>query len=276
VQGKTFKEVYELFYERKYGENAPKKLAQKTKSCDIASFKHCEELHDRIFTTITHNELQALINDCQYGTVVKKKIISLLHQMYKYARIYDITDKDNSEGLATSENNSKHGIPFTESDIKVLWKHKDDEMVEMLLIMIYSGFRIAEYETIEVNFDKMYFKGGVKTANSKNRIVPIHSAIQPLVRSRMKKRKKMMNKTVDGFRKKMYRKLEELGIEKHTPHDCRHTFSALCEHFKMPEADRKRLLGHSLGSDITNSVYGHRTLEELRESIEMIKVDVCD
>lgn len=32
----------------------------------------------------------------------------------------------------------------------------------------------------------------------------------------------------------------------------------------MTENDRKRMLGHSFGGDITNKVYGHRTLKELR------------
>lgn len=31
-------------------------------------------------------------------------------------------------------------------------------------------------------------------------------------------------------------------------------------------------MGHSLGNDIEKSVYGHRTLEELRTEIEKIKV----
>ncbi len=59
--------------------------------------------------------------------------------------------------------------------------------------------------------------------------------------------------------------------EKHTPNDCRHTFSALCEHFKVSENDRKRMMGYSFQTDITNGKYGHRTLEELREEIEKIK-----
>ena len=67
-------------------------------------------------------------------------------------------------------------------------------------------------------------------------------------------------------------KLEISGSPKHTPHDCRHTFSALCEKYSVRENDRKRMLGHSFGSDITNAVYGHRTLEELRSEIEKIKV----
>ena len=32
------------------------------------------------------------------------------------------------------------------------------------------------------------------------------------------------------------------------------------------------MLGHSFGNDITNGVYGHRTLEELRAESEKIKV----
>lgn len=77
------------------------------------------------------------------------------------------------------------------------------------------------------------------------------------------------------YRKKMYKTLENLGIERHTPHDCRHTFSWLCEKYKVRENDRIRMMGHSFGSDITNGKYGHRTIEELREEIEKIRTPVC-
>ena len=66
--------------------------------------------------------------------------------------------------------------------------------------------------------------------------------------------------------------LDQLGIERHTPHDCRHTFSMLCERYSVNENDRKRMLGHSFGTDITNAKYGHRTLEELRNEIEKIRI----
>ena len=32
------------------------------------------------------------------------------------------------------------------------------------------------------------------------------------------------------------------------------------------------MMGHSFGNDITNAKYGHRTIEDLREEIEKIKV----
>ena len=78
---------------------------------------------------------------------------------------------------------------------------------------------------------------------------------------------------IDIFRDKMYTRLTPLGIEKHTPHDCRHPFSRLFEKYKVMENDRKRMLGHKIG-DVTNDTYGHRTLEDLRNEIEKIEMDL--
>lgn len=68
--------------------------------------------------------------------------------------------------------------------------------------------------------------------------------------------------------------LKQIGIDgHHTPHDCRHTFSYLCEKYGVLENDRKRMLGHAF-SDVTNKVYGHRDVEELRKQIEKIDCDL--
>ena len=42
--------------------------------------------------------------------------------------------------------------------------------------------------------------------------------------------------------------------------------------YKIDDLSKHLLMGHSLGNDIEKSVYGHRTLEELRTEIEKIKV----
>ena len=62
-------------------------------------------------------------------------------------------------------------------------------------------------------------------------------------------------------------------MQRHTPHDARHTFSMLCEKYQVNENDRKRMLGHAFQA-ITNKVYGHRTVEELRREIEKIEIPV--
>jgi integrase len=126
-----------------------------------------------------------------------------------------------------------------------------------------------------VNLDERYFQGGVKTKAGKVRIVPIHHNILPFVKSRSAP--DVLGVTPSKFRKLMYKRLEELGIantddgKKHTPHDCRHTFSALCEHYGVNENDRKRMLGHAF-KDVTNAVYGHRGIDDLRKEIEKIQV----
>ena len=72
--------------------------------------------------------------------------------------------------------------------------------------------------------------------------------------------------------KLLWQTLARLGLREKSPHSCRHTFSRLCKSDGVREADRKRMLGHSFGNDITNGIYGHRTLEELRAEIEKIQV----
>ena len=141
----------------------------------------------------------------------------------------------------------------------------------MLLIMCYSGFRISAYLDMNTNLEEEYFQGGVKTAAGKDRIVPIHSAILPLVRKRLNRHSVYLPNSVQNFRMDMYDTLKSLGIKKHTPHDCRHTFSMLCDKYGVNENDKKTMLGHAF-SDVTNKVYRHRELEALREQIERIKI----
>lgn len=65
--------------------------------------------------------------------------------------------------------------------------------------------------------------------------------------------------------KDMNAALSDLGIaiaptgEKHTPHDCRHTFSALCEKYEVKENDREANARHSFVEMLQTMIYGHRT-----------------
>ena len=155
----------------------------------------------------------------------------------------------------------------------MLWAHNTDPTVELLLIMCYSGHRISECKAIEVDLTERCFRGGLKTKAGKNRVVPIHSAILPLVERRIKRDGELLYVSANEYRKNFKAVLDRFGIlgePRHTPHDCRHTFSMLCERYGVAENDRKRMLGHSF-ADVTNKIYGHRDLDDLREQIEKIK-----
>lgn len=269
----TFRQVYDMFYEWKYGENAKKKLSKQSQGSTRAAFKNCAALHDKVFRDLRLEDLQSCIDSCHLKSASLELIMTLLNQMYKFAEPRELSDKNYAQYLSMPEaDGDEHGVPFSDNELKILWKNKNNPIIEFILIMCYSGYRIAAYRSITVNTDSWYFQGGVKTAAGKNRIVPIHSAIQPLVNSRIERDNQILTISTDNFRKHMYETLNNLGIEKHTPHDCRHTFSRLCEKYHVNENDRKRMLGHSFGTDITNGIYGHRSLEELRAEIEKIQV----
>ncbi len=272
----TFTEVYERFYKARYV-TAKKRPSKSAEGQTKAAYKNSAALHDRVFRDLRHGDMQSVIDNCALSYASLELIVALYKQMYAYAENEGLCDKNYASNLKINiEDNEESGTPFTENELRILWKNAKDPTIEMLLIMSYSGYRITAYKTLTVNLGEQYFQGGIKTKNSRNRIVPIHPAILPLVRRRIRRDGGLLNITTTAFRASMYACLESLGIPgnpKHTPHDCRHTFSWLCEHYGVNENDRRRMLGHSFGSDITNATYGHRTLEELRA--EICKIKIC-
>lgn len=269
---KTFEEVYNDFFKYKYETDKSKTYSESTRRATTFAFKHLKPLYKKEFRSLRYADLQSALTESNLSHSTQEQLLSLLHQIYNYADLFELCDKDYSTHLQIMiPDDDRHGIPLSDMDLKKLWKNKDDPTIEMIIIMCYSGFRINEYPNLEINTKKGYFKGGIKTRAGKNRVVPIHSGILPLVENRIKRDGKIIGDT-QAFRKEMYAALEKYGITHHRPHDCRHTFSMLLERYKVHDNDRKRLLGHSFNGDVTNEVYGHRSLQDLREEIEKVKI----
>ena len=272
----TFTEVYERFTAWKFAEGT--NYSKATKLNYSAAYSYCTTLYDKPFEDLKATNLQEFIDNqkgLKKGSL--KAILVLFNQMYKYAIYAEIVSENKSKFVKINkEDDTEHGTAFSEQELKILWKNSANIDVQLILIMCYSGWRIGELENLEVNLDKRFFQGGSKTKAGKDRIVPIHPCIYNFVKSRIDTDGTLLNMNKVTYRMfRFYPILEKLGIvgsPKHTPHDCRHTFSALCEKYSVRENDRKRMLGHSFGNDVTNAVYGHRTLEELRSEIKKIKV----
>lgn len=271
--GKTFAEVFDDFYKYKFETDRSREYSTSAKRSTISAFNNCKDLHNEVFKDLRHDDLQKIIDNCSLKHSSLELIVSLYHQMYKYADIQELVEKDYSAHIKINiPDDDEHGVPFSDSELTRLWHNKENPVVEFILIMCYSGFRIEAYKKLEINLYEDYFKGGIKTRTSRNRMVPIHSAIKHIVKKRLAEMNNLLPGSTGVFRTAMYEALADLDIEKHTPHDCRHTFSRLCEKYNVNENDRKRMLGHSFQNDITNSVYGHRSLEDLKSEIEKIKV----
>lgn len=273
----TFTQVYLAFMAEKFNPNAKRKFSDSLKNSYNAAYKNSKPLHDKIFINIRLTDMQTCIDACPLKHASLELMVSLYHQLFNFARSNGITDKDYSEFLTINiPDDDEKGVPFSEEEISILWQNKDKDYVDIILIMIYSGFRISAYSKLEINMNEGYFKGGVKSRNSKKRIVPIYSGIKALVEKY--KDSRIINCSSSTFRLTFKNVLDELGIATstegtvHTPHDCRHTFSWLCDKYKVDPLSKRLMLGHALG-DLTDAKYGHRTLEELKEEIE--KISCC-
>ena len=277
--GSTVAEVYELYLDWKYGENAARQLSADSRAATEAAFELLRPYHSRLLHDVTIQEWQDRVNKIgkQYSRSTVRNVVGLIKNLYNYAVPRELCRKDFGRYVVMPKTKPEvHYEPFTDEELKVLWSKREDPVVKMILVMCYSGFRVSAYvqRDFKVNQEEGYFKGGIKSESGRNRTVPIHSAIRPLVESMTEGERPVFfgGKSVSQFRRDMKNTLQKLGLPERTPHSCRHTFSRLCESYGVREADRKRMMGHSFGSDITNGVYGHRTLEELRVEIEKIKV----
>lgn len=275
ADNKTFTDVFNDFYKDKYGKEYALEHTTRTASerSTRTAYKKCAALYQQSFRLLTTNDLQEVVDDCKLKHSSLELIVSLFHQMYHYAVANDLCDKDYSKYVKIKiADDDEHGEPFTDADLRKLWEHSSDSTVSMILIMCYSGFRISEYIGLNIDLMNDLFIGGIKTDAGRNRIVPIHSVIKPLVMKRLNLMDMDLITAPQKFRNEMYKKLDELGIDRHTPHDCRHTFSYLCNKYHVNEIDKKLMMGHSF-QDVTNKVYLHRNPEDLKIEIEKIKCD---
>lgn len=280
---KLFSEVFASWYQWKYKMTYtdPQKKTS-SQNCAIAAYRKCTSLHDMVMWDIRTQHMQDILDQDSLSHAMLEHVRNLFRQMYKYAVQYELVAKDYSQYTRiTKEDDDTQGIPFTKEELLLLWQHKDIPFVDTILIYCYSGWRINELAQMPaecIDLKERTFTGGLKNRYSRNRTVPIHSAIYDMV---------CLRKTGDfksliyhdgskAISEKRYREcfntaLQACGIQmEHTPHDCRHTFNMLLDQAGVDRVTRYKLMGHK-GQDINEKVYTHKDLGQLREAVEAVK-----
>ncbi len=264
----TFTELYEEFYKWKF--EGKKEYSKASLRSTVSAFKNCHALHNKPISAIKYEDLQRVVDSSTLKHASLELIVSLCKQMYRYALAQCYVERNPTELLRINiPDDDEHGVPFSIKDLERLWNYREDDIAQILLIMCFSGYRVGELSVISIDLNQKSFHGGLKTKTSKERTVPIHSAIYPIVCDRLEKYGCLMPRSPRVLRYQLNDYLTSISVGSHTPHDCRHTFSMLCEKYDVRENDRKRMLGHKF-EDITNGVYGHRSLDDLRKEIEKI------
>lgn len=259
----TFAEVYEMFKADKF--NGKKQYSKSAVASYSAAYNNCKSLHGEVYRLLKTSDYQAVLDACTLKHASLELILNLFKQVEKFAIAHDITDKGYAQYAHISiADDDEHGVPFTEAELSTLWANTDDATVRKILVLCYSGFRISAYKGITI--ENGCFSGGVKNEQSK-RLVPIHDAIAPWTED-------VVGISAISFRGSMYKTLDRLGIERHTPHDCRHTFSWLLTSAGVDDFTRHLLMGHKVVGDVEAKVYTHKTIEELRKAVNSCRTFV--
>lgn len=268
TEGLTFRQVYDLAVEWK---TAHTTVAESTLRSYQTSIKYLEPLYDIPIQDISLGTLQQLMDGLQIKSGSKKVVLNALRLVYKYAEDYKIVQYNPCSAIKISQDETAHSRPFSEDEIATLWQHVDDnDFIKRIIVMCYTGFRRSAYASLDIHLEERYLQGGIKTAASKNRIVPIHDAILPIVRYLVDQYGSLdPGISGTGFQMRFIRECHKLGIDGVTPHSTRHTFATLCKRYRVPEDIRQMLMGHTTGN-ITNDVYTHLTPDDLREYVNQI------
>lgn len=227
---------------------------------------------------------------------VKSRIKSVFNLMLDYALEYEIVDRNYartfeiSKDIIRERENAKRGhIPFSDEEIRKLWDNVDKvDYVDVLLIQCYSGWRPQELGLIElknVDLESGTMIGGIKTEAGTNRVVPIHSKIQGLVKKRYDEAVRLGSKylincsegknsttlSYDKYSGRFIKIRERLGLNpEHRPHDGRMHFVTQAKKSGVDEYAIKYIVGHAI-NDVTEKVYTKREIDWLKSEIEKIK-----
>lgn len=281
----TLKEVYDKFIEYK------KSLNSAPANSTLARYKFAvnkiKDVWDVPLDVLSVEDLQTVLAGYKDASPhIVSNIQTILTHIYNYAVKFQFIKKEDNiveyldfESKEVVKKESKHK-PVPVNIINKLWDNMNTYGVDIFLILMYTGCRpeeLLDMETKNVFIEDRYMVGGVKTDAGKNRIIPLHEKIVPLIRRIYDSEEEYLIRTLHGkkFNYSNYyctfnKMVKELGIEEYTMYDARHTVTTELDNQNVSDHLIKLILGHAI-KDVTKKHYTHKTIEQLVEAINKIQ-----
>ena len=198
----TLRDIYDRFIQSKKNS-----VSAKTLESYSSVRTHLFPLMDSKIIDIKTAQLQKLFDETatKISTGSLKVMKTITAQIFRYAMKLDIIDKNYCDfvTLPRQQKVLERRI-FTEEEIAILWANiKEIKYTDVIIILIYTGMRINELlklKKTDVDIVNCTLTGGSKTDAGKNRVIPIHSKILPLIKKRMGNKTEYLipNKTEKG------------------------------------------------------------------------------
>jgi integrase len=169
---------------------------------------------------------------------------------------------------------------FTDEQLEKIKEHQNVPYADVVLFMCYTGWRPTEMCLLtpaDVDKTNWVITGGIKTHAGKNRKVPIHSSIQPIVSNWLDKRRKTLfsdekgkklNK--DTWATRFHNVMKAIfNDEEIIPYTTRHTCASILHAAGVDGVNIAKIMGHK-DYEITANVYTHVQLEELKQAVNKL------
>lgn len=259
VLGKyTLKEVYEEWYAIK-----EKQKAENTLIGYRTQWHHLEPLHNMRMQLMDRFEVQRYFDNLAVSEIALVRIRSLLKMLFEYAvrrGIMPMSALNICDAIDLQPKVEARQYPhkiLTEQEIQYLWDHKDNEMVKIILVYVYTGLRFSELRKLSPkNVHEDYIEIKQSKTEAGNRIVPLSDKVKSLL------------PIAEVPPHSTYITYFQKILPDHTPHDTRHTFMSLMAEAKIDDRIVKAIVGHK-PTDITEH-YTHFSFETLLEAVNMI------
>lgn len=271
----TFEDIYD-----KWSEAAYKTLSVSSVKTYKSAYKNTTKIQKMVFRDLRTNALQDVVDKIDSASMARMTKF-LFQKMYTYALENDIVEKDYSQYVKLlQKKEAKEKSPFSFNEIKTMWDKVDTvEYADLVVILLYTGMRIGELLDMtkdNIHLEERYMVGGSKTEAGKNRVIPIHKKIIPLIEKRMEKSKSeyLFTNTLGKkltyalFMSKYWGMILPYLDGNRTPHDTRHTFISRMDSLGVSRITIQRIVGHS--NKETTEIYIHKSLDELLEAVDML------
>lgn len=234
-----------------------------------------ETLMESSFISLNYNDYQTRLNN--YAKNKGKTALTVLKSIYIEAIKQHIVTENIPLHLEASNKITKNvdRVVFKDDFVRDLWKNYDNTgniYTAMILLLFYTGMRSIDLFRIKnenIYLKERYFITGSKTEAGKNRKIPIHHLIFPIIKKYMSKEKKFFDEKYDTLNTRFNNILLEYDLTGNL-HSIRHTFITKMRSIKNEPASKiKMIVGHQV-KDVTDGVYTHWDIKELRDVINKL------
>lgn len=270
-QSPTLTNVYEMWLP-----SHAKSVSTNTLNNYGSAFAHLVSIHNIAMSDISYLQLQSIIDDMlvsglSYSSC--KKVRTLISQLFDYAIINGWCTTNYAKFLNLGHNKPvRPHKPFTTQAINRLWR-LESTLRDIPLILLYSGMRASELINLksrDVNRKQRTIKITSAKTKSGIRTIPIHDRIWPIVARRLDAVYVIQEcRTYSSLSREFDKAMRAINAN-HTTHDCRHTFATRLDNEGANYNAKRLLLGHASGN-VTDGVYTHKSLGQLRKAVRLLK-----